>query len=212
MKWLAVAGGLVVGAAYLGFSYFVAASERPPALAVLIGLLPMLALMLSQALRVQPRGLALAVSLALSAGIVASLDLLRQHVAWLYLVQHIGAMLALGLTFGVTLGNGHEQALCSQIAALMSPEPLDARHQRYTWQVTAAWTAFFLCSALVSAGLFAWAPVTWWSLFANVLTPVLTGAMFVVEYLVRVRVLPDRPHLTIAGTVMAYQRFKQGRR
>ena len=31
--------------------------------------------------------------------------------------------------------------------------------------------------------LFFWGPITWWSFLANLLTPVLTGAMFVVEYL-----------------------------
>lgn len=208
-KWVAIALALAAGAAYLGFNYFVAASERPPALAVLVGLLPMVALLVAQAAQARFKVIALAACLLLAAAAVWCVDELRSHVALLYLVQHVGAMALLGLTFGITLWSGHAKALCSQIAAFMSAEPLNAAYQRYTWQVTWAWTLFFVLSALLSLGLYRWAPVTWWSFFANVLTPVLTGAMFVVEYLVRIRLMPDRPHMSIAHTITAYQRFKQ---
>jgi uncharacterized membrane protein len=211
-KWLGAAGGLLAGAAYLAFSYFVAASENPPPLAVVVGLLPMTVLLMGLALKELPRGLAWAGCVALVVLLLATLQWLGEHVAWVYLVQHVGAMSALGLMFGTTLRGGDARALCSQIAAFVTPEPLDAAYLHYTWQVTAAWTLFFLISALTSLALFSWGPVTWWSLFANVLTPVLTGAMFVVEYLVRIRLLPNRPHMSIATTVMAYQRFKQGTR
>lgn len=209
-KWLAITAGLLVGAAYLAFSYFVAASADPPPLAVLVGLLPMAALLLGLALQTLPRSLALLAMAGLCAVFALSLGWLSRHVAWLYLMQHAGAMAALGMMFGTTLGKGDDKALCSQIAAFVTPEALDGPYLRYTRQVTAAWTAFFLVCGLTSLALFAWAPVTWWSLFANVLTPVLTGAMFVVEYLVRIRLLPNRPHMSIAATVMAYQRFRQG--
>jgi uncharacterized membrane protein len=48
-----------------------------------------------------------------------------------------------------------------------------------------------------------------WSYFANLLTPILVGLMFVVEYLVRVRVLPDRAHFSIAQTIQAYRTYEQ---
>ena len=47
--------------------------------------------------------------------------------------------------------------------------------------------------------------------FANLLTPVFVGLMFVVEYLVRVRVLPDREHFSIAATIKAYRSYEQQR-
>ena len=141
-----------------------------------------------------------------------SMDALRTHVAWVYFVQHLGAMTALGLMFGNTLRGTHAQALCSQIAALLLPQDMDATYLRYTWWVTAAWTAFFALNALISVGLFVAAPISWWSLFANILTPVLTGVMFAAEFLMRQVALPNRAHISIASTIAAYRRFQQGER
>ena len=204
-----VAGG-AVATAYLCLCFLVAASPQPPAWAVLIGLAPMAALMLVQAWHVRWRGLALAACLGLFAGAFVGWELVRSHVAWVYLAQHVGAMGALGLMFGMTLFGRHSDAFCSRIAAFVSAEPLDAAYARYTWQVTLAWTGFFVLMLLASLLLFFWGPITWWSFLANLLTPVLTGAMFVVEYLVRVRLMPDRPHMSVSGTIQAYQRFRQG--
>lgn len=204
-----VAGG-AVATAYLYLCFLVAAAPQPPGWAVLIGLLPMAALMLLQAWHVRWRWLALAGCAALFVGAFIGWEMVRSHVAWVYLAQHVGAMGALGLMFGMTLMGRHADAFCSRIAAFVTPEPLDAAYLRYTWRVTLAWTVFFWLMLLSSLLLFFWGPITWWSFLANLLTPVLTGAMFVAEYLVRIRVLPDRPHMSVAGTIQAYQRFRQG--
>jgi uncharacterized membrane protein len=45
-----------------------------------------------------------------------------------------------------------------------------------------------------------------WSLLANILTPVLIGSMFVVEYAVRLRVLPHWERVGIMGGVRAFSR------
>ena len=71
------------------------------------------------------------------------------------------------------------------------------------------WTAYFVASAVVSVGLFFFGPIAVWSYFANLLTPVLVGLMFVVEYLVRVRALPDRAHFSIAQTIQAYRAYER---
>lgn len=209
-RWLGWLAAALLGAGYLTFNYVTAASEHPSVLALLLSLIPLGALALGKALQSRAKNGLLLVGVPLTLGAVWwGMDALRDHVAWLYLVQHLGAMLAMALLFGATLGRGHDRALCSQIAALLSDATLDADYLRYTWQVTWAWTLFFLGNALVSVVLFTWAPVSWWSLFANVGTPVLTGVMFVAEYGMRVWRLPDRPHFSIASTINAYQRFTQ---
>jgi len=45
-----------------------------------------------------------------------------------------------------------------------------------------------------------------WSLLANILTPLLVGAMFVVEYAVRLRVLPNWERVGILRGVRAFSR------
>jgi len=59
---------------------------------------------------------------------------------------------------------------------------------------TLTWTVYFITSAVLSVGLFFFGPIAVWSYFANLLTPVIVGLVFVIEYLVRVRVLPERAH------------------
>jgi len=204
-----VVGGVAV-AAYLLLGFLVAAADRPPAWSVVLALAPMAVLMLIQAWHMRWRWPAVLACLALFAWGLHAMEAVRSHVAWVYFVQHVGAMCALGLMFGMTLRGTHAEALCSRIAAFVAPEPLDAAYARYTWQVTWAWTLFFVSMLTASVLLFFWGPLTWWSFLANLLTPVLTGAMFVVEYLVRVRLMPNRPHMSVAGTIEAYQRFRQG--
>jgi uncharacterized membrane protein len=205
---LRVAAVMAVGAVYLGLGYIAASSDNPPLVSLLVGLLPLAALALTVAWQSSARLVAVPLSVAALIWAVWNLQLLRGHVASFYFVQHVGAMVMLGLMFGSTLWGGHDKALCSRIAAMVMPEALEPDYMRYTWQVTWVWTLFFVISGCLSVGLFFWGPLEWWALFANVLTPVLVGALFVAEYIVRIRILPNRPHLSIAGTVQAYQRFR----
>ena len=76
--------------------------------------------------------------------------------------------------------------------------------ERYTRQVTLAWSIFFGTMALVSTALFFAAPVKVWSGFANFLTAPLIALMFIVEYAVRRRMLPDVEHAGIVAGVQAF--------
>ncbi len=61
----------------------------------------------------------------------------------------------------------------------------------------------------LSLVLMLYAPFEWWSLFVNVLTWPLIGAMFVVEWVVRrlgFKELPSHTPLCIATKILAYQR------
>ncbi|PKO35426.1 MAG: hypothetical protein CVU34_03770 [Betaproteobacteria bacterium HGW-Betaproteobacteria-7] len=136
--------------------------------------------------------------------------LLRQNVALLYYVQHVGTNLALATFFGRTLFDGHE-ALVSQFARFAHAGVISPLKARYTRQVTVAWTTFFLTTATVSTLLFWLAPAAAWSVFANLLTMPLIIMMFAGEHLVRQRALPAAERSSIADTIRGYRTAMQAR-
>jgi uncharacterized membrane protein len=209
-KLIRVSALVIGGAAYLGVAFAVCAMEHPPMLLVVAGMLPLMAAAIAAGWASRLRYVtvsACAIALVL---VMLNLQRLQDHVAFFYFVQHVGAMSALGLMFGITLWAGPERAFCSRIAAFVMPGQLDAHYLLYTWKVTLAWTLFFALTAGVSVILFFWGPMVWWSFFANVLSPILVGAMFVAEYGVRVLVLPERPHLSLSETIQAYRAYRRG--
>jgi uncharacterized membrane protein len=154
----------------------------------------------------------LAVGLAGAALLVFALwASLRQNVPLLYYLQHIGSHLALAMWFGKSL-LGPGDALITSMARFLDGGKLSERKQRYTRQVTMAWTAFFLLNALVSTVLFLAAPVAVWSIHANLLTGPLVATMFVGEHLVRMRVLPAHERPSLADVVRAYRQRSAERR
>ncbi len=199
------------GALYLGLSHLAASSQHPPIIALVVGLLPLGAVALVAAWKSPAPTLALLLFAACAVAIAINLENLRSHAAWLYFVQHAGAMILLTITFGSTLGQGHKNALCSRIAGFVLPGQLDADYLHYTWKVTVAWTIYFATSAIMSVLLFCFGQVEVWSFFANVLTPVLLGVMFAGEYLIRLRVMPGRAHFNISETIQAYREYSRRR-
>jgi uncharacterized membrane protein len=136
---------------------------------------------------------------------------LRQNVALLYYVQHVGTNLALATLFGKSLFGAHE-ALVSQFARMAHGGVISPVKARYTRQVTVAWTAFFVGSALLSTGLFWLAPAAAWSVFANLLTMPLLLLMFAAEHLARQHLLAPEERSTIADTIRGYRAAMQQRR
>ncbi len=146
------------------------------------------------------------------AGVLALLALvawlwpqLRHNVPLLYYLQHLGIHVALGVLFGKSL-LGPGDALITRMARRIFAHELSERKVRYTRNVTLAWTLFFFINALVSTGLFIWAPAAVWSVHANVLTGPLIGVMFVVEHAWRLCVLPPHERPGLADIVRAYRR------
>lgn len=197
----------VVGAAYIGLSHIVATSEHPPLAGILLGLVPMGAVALATAWHSKMRYLSLFLCLAGILTLVLNVEYLRDHAAWMYFIQHAGAMILLGITFGSTLRLGDENALCSRVTSFILVKPMDANYLHYTWKVTVCWTVFFAVSAATSILLFFFGSIEVWSFFANLLTPLLLGVMFAGEYLIRVRVLPDRAHFSVVETIRAYREY-----
>ena len=109
---------------------------------------------------------------------------------WLYFLQHVGINVALGA--GLRPHAGPAAPAAGHRGRRIVHEEMTPALIRYTRQVTAAWTLFFVACALVSAGLFFFAPIEAWSVFANILSLPLIGLMFLVENEVRKRVLPPQ--------------------
>ena len=123
---------------------------------------------------------------------------LQRHVAWdpryIYLIQHAGTHLWLGVLFGSTLRTGAEP-LVTRLATIVHG-PLPPRIAAYTRKVTLAWTLYFLAVTSISLVLFFAGWSWWWSVLVNFAAWPGVLAMFVVEYIVRRLSHPDFPHVT----------------
>lgn len=125
--------------------------------------------------------------------------------ALVYLLPHVGAYLFMFWLFGHTLFNGGE-ALITRLARLIHGT-LPAEIEAYTRNVTRAWCVFFAGMALTSLLLFLFAPLALWSVFANLLNLPLVVAMFLAEYLYRIRRYPDFSHASIRDTIRAFRDY-----
>ncbi len=152
--------------------------------------------------RTAPRAVAALLCACLAGMIVGLWPVLRQNYPLVNLVQDSSAYGLLGFTFGRSLMPGRV-ALCTQLAD-KEHGPLSAQEVRYTRQVTAAWTVFFFVITAASILLFAAAPLRMWSLFINFCVLPLVGAMFIAEYQVRRRILPDLQRTGLLATLRTY--------
>jgi uncharacterized membrane protein len=203
LRWIVLAA---LGAGYLWLGHWASVSDDPPLLSLLIGLAPLsfsAVLLAWHSGSVWLQALCAACLLA----VLLNLDFLRVNTAWVYFIQHVGMHTLLGIMFGRTLGKGHEAALCSSLSKLVYAPPLDEKFFRYAWIVTIVWTAYFGLATFISTLLFFFASPTNWSIFANLLTPVFIGGIFLVESLTRMRALPHRKHVSISESIRAYREY-----
>jgi uncharacterized membrane protein len=119
-----------------------------------------------------------------------------------YLLQEGGFYSLMAASFGLSLRK-HGVALCTQLADKVHG-PLSPKEVLYTRRVTAAWGLFFLAITGVTLILFVLAPLRIWSLFANFCVVPLVGLMFLAEYAVRRRVLPQVSRRGILAAVRVY--------
>ncbi len=61
---------------------------------------------------------------------------------------------------------------------------------RYCRSVTVVWCVFFVANATGAALLAAFAPLSWWAWYTGVLSHLLVGSVFAIEYLVRIYRFP----------------------
>ena len=193
-------------AAYAWLAYRSAGQAAPSPGWAALGFAPPVALALWLAWR-SPLRLLLLALLGLAAALGwAHAGLLLAHYRWAYLAQHAGAMMLFGVMFGRTLLPGQEPLVTR--FARHAHVSLSPRVMRYTRGVTWAWTLFFAAMALASLVLFVVVPPRVWALFAEGLTPLLVLALFVAEYLVRLRALAAHERVGPVQAVLAYVRYR----
>jgi uncharacterized membrane protein len=127
---------------------------------------------------------------------------LEKNFSVVYLLQEAGFYGLMSASFGQSL-LGRRQALCTLLADKVHG-PLTPQEVLYTRRVTAAWALFFVLITAATLCLFAFAPLRIWSLFANFCVLPLIGLMFVGEYAVRRRALPQVPRRGILAAVRVY--------
>ncbi|MCK9983707.1 MAG: hypothetical protein AzoDbin1_00179 [Azoarcus sp.] len=198
--------GLAIGVAVVAWAmaaHYTSALVDESSWGALLAIAPFAMIAAAFAWQSARRGLMLALLAAAIVTLALAWPTLARNVGWLYFVQHVGTNALLGLGFGRTLAAGREP-MCTRIARTMHGTVSPAL-ARYTRQVTAAWTMFFAGTVAISCLLFAFGTIGAWSTFANLLTMPLVGLMFLVEYLVRLKLLPE-DRSSILDAVRAYRR------
>ncbi|MGC1520957.1 MAG: hypothetical protein WA803_05400 [Steroidobacteraceae bacterium] len=186
---------------YAGLSHYANSAAQTRDLAVALALAPVLGF----GLLLIRRSRALTAVLAATAAALALRrfwPLLTANFSWVYLIQEGGFYGLMALSFGRSL-NGNRVAVCTRLADRVHG-PLSPAEVRYTRRVTAAWAVFFASIAAATVGLFYAAPLRIWSLFANFCVPPLICLMFVGEYAVRRRALPNVQRRGILAAVRVY--------
>lgn len=194
----------VVAVGWAVAAHFASAGETSSAFGVALAVLPFAAALIWGAWRLAGPVAALAGGAVGLWALVRFWPELQQNVSLLYFLQHAGINLALAAFFGRTLA-GPGEALVTRLARTVYGDNLTDRKIRYTRQVTLAWTLFFTANALLSAVLYALAPIAVWSVYANLLGGPLIVAMFIGEHLWRRRVLPPEERPNLATVIRAWR-------
>jgi uncharacterized membrane protein len=89
------------------------------------------------------------------------------------------------VAFAVTLWK--PPSMIERFARIMEPD-LDARGVAYTRRVTMVWVAFFALNGLIALWTVLEGDLFWWGLYNGLISYLLAGALFAVEFAVRQRV------------------------
>jgi uncharacterized membrane protein len=188
--------------AYSVLSHYSNLNPQAHDLRTVLALAPMLTLALALLWRWSGALVALLAAAAAAYLLRAFWPLFAQNFSIVYLVQQTGFYSIMAFTFGRSLRKGRVP-LCTQLADKVHG-PLSALELRYTRQVTLAWVIFFLCDVAANFLLFAFAPLSIWSVFVNFCSLPLILLMFVAEYAVRRRVLPQVQRNGLIATLRVY--------
>jgi uncharacterized membrane protein len=197
--WWALA---VMGYALISHLLMVRAANSPWAVAVLLG--PLVVTLGAVALaRRHGVGIGLAVACLIGLAVVMSrggvADLHR-----LYVLQHAGVHAALGAVVAMSLRRG-AVPMITGVALRVHRGVLSPAMVVYSRRVTQLWLLYFGGMALLSLGLFAFAPWALWSAVANFATPLTIAALLVGERWWRYRLHPEFERASIMAAVQAYR-------
>jgi uncharacterized membrane protein len=205
-RWVALGAGLL---SYAVLAHLSNSVPQAKSLGVILAVAPALIGCILLGWRTRYRAATLAVSVLVGLLVVLIWPLLQRHFSWLFLLQQISIYGVLATLFGRSLAAPHTP-LCTQWADLLHG-PLTPELLRYTRQVTAAWTLFFVGLVGVLLLLFWLAPLKIWSAFDNFCTLPLVALMFVAEHGVRRRRLPQLPPTSLSSTVSIYLQWSRNR-
>lgn len=199
-----LAAVVAVSVGFAVLAHFAIAEGASSALGAVLSLVPLLILAAWLVRRMRHAWLGYVALALAAAGVWLGWSDLQKHFPDLFFVEHAGGNLLLAYLFGRTLAPGRE-ALCTRFARLIHGD-LEPRVREYTRAITIAWTLFFAAMFAVSCTLYLGGLVAEWSLFANLLTPLLLVAMFLVEYAIRSWALPGHTRVGILGGIRAFSR------
>jgi len=188
--------------AYSVLSHYSNLNPQAHDLRALLALLPMLTLGLVLLWRSSGAPAALLAAAATAYLLRTFWPLLVQNFSIVYLVQQGGFYSIMAFTFGRSLLD-NRVPLCTRLADRVHG-PLSALELLYTRHVTVAWAIFFLLNLAATYLLYRFAPLRIWSLFVNFCSLPLILLMFVAEYLVRRRVLPQVQRSGLIATLRVY--------
>ena len=194
----------VAGAA---LAHYAIALGNSPTLGALLALVPLAFIAAVVTLRSRHRGLVLFALVAAAALVWAGWDALKDNFPGVFFLEHAGTNLLLGIMFGRTLIGASVPLVTRFARTVHGSLPPDV--VAYTRRVTVAWTVFFLAVAALSSGLYLGGHLTAWSVFANFLTLPLIAGLFVAEYAVRLRALPDWERVSILEGIRAFWRHSR---
>jgi len=200
VRWLGLAV-LLIG--YPLLAHYTNEGAHSAKLGALVAIAPVLLIALVLAWRSAQRFIMLAALALACVALWLGWPALERHFGLVYWLQNMALYVILFITFARTLIAGR-QPLCTRLAEAMQA-PLTPQYERYTRQVTLAWSLFFAAMALVSSLLFFLTPLATWSVFANFLTLPLVALMFIAEYGVRRVVLRGTAPMHILDAVRAYR-------
>jgi uncharacterized membrane protein len=192
---------LLVGVAYAGLSHWMTLfhATEPWAVVVLLGPLWIAAIGFA-ASRFGRWGLAGALLLGIGGFALVFLGE-AGNPDRLYVLQHVAINGLLCGWFGSTL-RGDGLSLITQFAQRV--HPLEGHMKAYTTQLTRIWTAYFALMVVASIAIYLTLPFSAWSLFANVLSPVMVTLLFVGEHFLRYRLHPEFERTRLVDAVRAF--------
>lgn len=116
---------------------------------------------------------------------IASIFYLMQQIEVQYLIYlpPILILLSLFVLFSQSLAAGKTPII--SIYAKLLGDTLEEKHLRYNRSLTILWSAFFLFMAISSGLLAVFSSVDNWSLFTHVISYLLIGLFFIIEFMYR---------------------------
>jgi len=117
-------------------------------------------------------------------------------------ISHATAYLFLLWYFGRTLARGREPIITRFARSVHGT--LQPGMELFTRKLTIAWCAFFAAQLIASALLFAFASLSTWSLFVNLLNLPLLALMFAGQFVYRRVRHPDYPRASVWRAIEAF--------